>query len=297
MGFAGGYIQGGGHGPMATLHGMGADQALSFDVLTAAGDIVTANAETNKDLYWALRGGGPATFGVVLSVTVKTYDDQPTAATILNINTTHTNDSALFWQGFSAFHSLSNLYVDNGMFVYYELGELRLHVQPFVAPNMNAAKLKSTLAPLFKKLDALKIPYDTSTKEFKTFFDLYIDIFEDEPGGNNVQIGGRFFAKQDIDQYADKQVEALKVASNPPGFGPSFVVGHIVWPGYGAPNVDNAINPRWRNASTFGITIVPMATDASKEDKQKALDLITNVIDKGLTDASPKGGAYVNEVC
>lgn len=96
---------------------MGADQVLSFDVVTATGALVTANANSNPELYWALKGGGPSAYAVAYRITVKTPPEVPCAGTIININLTHTTDSALFWKGVEAFHSLANLYVDNGMFV------------------------------------------------------------------------------------------------------------------------------------------------------------------------------------
>lgn len=78
---------------------MAADQALSFDVITADGVYRTANARENPDLFWALKGGGPSTFAAVLSVTVKTFPETPSAGVILRINSTHTNDTELFWKG------------------------------------------------------------------------------------------------------------------------------------------------------------------------------------------------------
>lgn len=71
MGFSGGYIQGGGHSPLSTIHGMGADNVLQFTVVTADGKFITADAVTNADLFWALRGGGGSTWGVAVSVTGK----------------------------------------------------------------------------------------------------------------------------------------------------------------------------------------------------------------------------------
>jgi FAD/FMN-containing dehydrogenase len=161
-----------------------ADHALSFDILTASGDFVTANAACNPDLFWALKGGGPSTFGIVLSVTVKTFPEVPSASIILNINSTHTNDTSLFYKGVAALHDLANHWVDHGMFAFFELSSNRLHVQPLVGPNMTAAQIEEIAKPMFDRLDAEGVPYSTSVKEFATFFDLYIDIFEDELAGS-----------------------------------------------------------------------------------------------------------------
>lgn len=55
VGVAGGYTQGGGHSALSTNFGLAADQALSFEVVTAGGELVTASKTENTDLYWALR--------------------------------------------------------------------------------------------------------------------------------------------------------------------------------------------------------------------------------------------------
>ncbi|KAK2013313.1 FAD-binding domain-containing protein [Colletotrichum eremochloae] len=77
VGVMGGYIQGGGHSPLSSLYGTGADQALAFEVVTADGELVTADHTQNPDLFWARRGGGGSTFGVATSVTagVRSYFD------------------------------------------------------------------------------------------------------------------------------------------------------------------------------------------------------------------------------
>lgn len=55
VGVAGGYTKGGGHSAISTNFGLAADQTLSFDVVTASGELVTASKTENSDLYWALR--------------------------------------------------------------------------------------------------------------------------------------------------------------------------------------------------------------------------------------------------
>ncbi|EOD52544.1 putative isoamyl alcohol protein [Neofusicoccum parvum UCRNP2] len=69
----GGYIQGGGHGPLSRTYGLGAHQVLQATIITTNGTTLTANAATNPDLFWALRGGGGGQYGVVTEYVIKTH--------------------------------------------------------------------------------------------------------------------------------------------------------------------------------------------------------------------------------
>ena len=59
----GGITLGGGIGYLARKHGLTIDDLLAADVVTADGEIVRVDAETEPDLFWAIRGGG-GNFGV-----------------------------------------------------------------------------------------------------------------------------------------------------------------------------------------------------------------------------------------
>jgi FAD/FMN-containing dehydrogenase len=74
VGAAGGFIQGSGFGSYSKRFGTGAAGVLEYEVVTADGKIVNANGTQNADLFWALRGGGGGTFGVVTRVTLMSHD-------------------------------------------------------------------------------------------------------------------------------------------------------------------------------------------------------------------------------
>lgn len=58
-------------------YGLGVDQVVGFTVVLADGDVVTADACTNPDLFWALRGIGGGTYGVVTHAHYKLHPLTP----------------------------------------------------------------------------------------------------------------------------------------------------------------------------------------------------------------------------
>lgn len=82
------YSLGGGHGPLIRSFGLGADNIVDITLVTANATLVTASSggtveraldgsvtstSPSTDLWWALRGGGGGTYGVVVNMTIKLH--------------------------------------------------------------------------------------------------------------------------------------------------------------------------------------------------------------------------------
>lgn len=70
----GGLVQSGGFGSHSKHYGSAASNLLEAEVVTADGQIRIANACTNPDLFWALKGGGGGSFGVVSKMTLRVHE-------------------------------------------------------------------------------------------------------------------------------------------------------------------------------------------------------------------------------
>lgn len=77
----GGLTLGGGMGWLARQFGLTCDNVVSYEVVTAAGDLVRAAAGERPDLYWALRGGG-GNFGIVTEFELELHDIGTEALTV-----------------------------------------------------------------------------------------------------------------------------------------------------------------------------------------------------------------------
>ncbi|KAF1993409.1 FAD-binding domain-containing protein [Amniculicola lignicola CBS 123094] len=107
VGIAGGFLQTGGHSPYTSLYGLAADRVLSIQAVTADGRYVTANKEENADLFWAFRGGGGGTYGVITSVVVQAFPIPISAQGSITFSTVGSSAVSVetFWKGVKAYWS------------------------------------------------------------------------------------------------------------------------------------------------------------------------------------------------
>ena len=69
----GGHISGGGFGMQSRKYGLAADRTVAMKVALYNGTIVFANESHHSDLFWAIRGGGSGSFGIVLEFHIKPF--------------------------------------------------------------------------------------------------------------------------------------------------------------------------------------------------------------------------------
>jgi FAD/FMN-containing dehydrogenase len=69
-----GLVLGGGFGSYSKRYGLAASSLLEAEIVTADGVARIANRRTHPDLFWALKGGGGGTFGVVTRLTLRTHE-------------------------------------------------------------------------------------------------------------------------------------------------------------------------------------------------------------------------------
>ena len=92
MGVAG-LIQSGGFGSFSKAYGMAAASLLEAEIVTADGVVRIANACTNPDLFWGIKGGGGGSLGVVTRLTLRTHD-LPDFVGAVNMTIKATSDAA-----------------------------------------------------------------------------------------------------------------------------------------------------------------------------------------------------------
>ncbi|KAK2757897.1 hypothetical protein FQN54_004303 [Arachnomyces sp. PD_36] len=313
VGAAGGYIQGGGHSPMGPWKGMAADNALEFKVVTAEGGHVTANEYINSDLFWALRGGGGGTFGVVTSVTLRTHPEDPVIVATLDVGFPTEHDPDSFWEAVATFHEHLPSLNDAGGSGYYFITQAAATQEPDHTPSLSAPffytnqtgaeSVKNLYEPLLnslEKIDNATVKLETS--QAPSIVHVLLADLDGEADSTGVAfvLGSRmfsrnFFADPDINGPA-RLSETMRSFSTK--WGGQFQ-GHVVAGGQVAANrdIDSAVNPAWRDALSHLIFGRQWATDGSVsfEEQEAIMANVTEVEVPLFKALDPGSGAYMNE--
>ncbi|KUJ11481.1 FAD-binding domain-containing protein [Mollisia scopiformis] len=307
----GGYLTGGGHGALSSTYGMGADQVLEIEMVTPGGDIVTVNECQNQDLFWAMRGGGGSTFGVMTSVTIKAFQS----------SAFHTVTALMATKpGTDAYWSV----IANVLSQFPTLDEMGISAYSYIAPGFTSAALNITtpvdgfygifmLPGLHPEntsdslTSAIKQLFNTATSSFPQQFETFTNTtsypdfwsyFEPNYGplnaGDDGVLGSRLLDGKALTGNLTALADAYRVASPVGNEISAFLVSgkgvHNAKPRGGS----NAVNPAWRTAYIHSVLSVGWEP-LNEQQKKNQEGNLTDVYIEGLRKLAPDMGAYVNE--
>lgn len=316
----GGYIQGGGHGPMSSHYGLAADQILQTTVITTEGEILVANSQQNQDLLWAIRGGGAGQYGVVTEYVLKVYP-APSSVTLgtlaLSTNGTDNSSVSAVWNAFAVeVRSIPDL-MDAGL-----AGQLSATTSrsagggitvstahQLYGYNMTAADMSALVEPVVANMQAQGASATFSVEwsepitfaNFTSFFN-YIDPSSGGAGGGGV-LSSRLLGREQLtDNITQHQVVSYLqqvLEGQDPTQGGFMVIG--MQGGRGPANVPShmrgALNPVWRRTYVHAIT-TGASSDATADPETALASAAAWVNANEETiwrDWAPDTGAYMNE--
>jgi hypothetical protein len=304
VGFAGGYIAGGGHTPMSGYYGMGADSVELLQVVTADGRFHEASANSNRDdLFWALRGGGGSTYGVVTSVIVRAHPKMPVVTSTFSFSTGNNITKEVFWQGLRKFFEMFPKFAEEHTYSYFWIwptpGDgLQFQMVPFWAPNHSFKSFEALIAPWFDRLRELGIKFEPNTRRFNTYYEAYHESWGNETvGGSETLPGNRIFPRGNWEDPAKFELMFSAIRNH-------SVNGRVVGGYHQAPQnrlgVDNAVSSAFRHALSFLISAarVDGGANATQAQLQKAAHELTNDVLEPWRAVAPVedfGGSYSNE--
>ncbi|KAK2766979.1 hypothetical protein FQN54_006296 [Arachnomyces sp. PD_36] len=303
VGVTGGYIAGGGHSPLTPKYGMAADQVLSIDIVTPDGRFVTADENHNKDLFWAIRGGGGATFGVVTSMTVIGRPKMPFSGVTWVIKSGNGTDNSLdvFWAAVETYWRKFPEYAAQDTYGYSKMFQsgpadagYEWTMLPWLVPGMELPEFKAMVEPLFEEWTDLGFIFEPQYFEYDNFYDAWTSNFPDEMVGTpTIRTGSRLFPKKnwEDEDTLNKTIATIRGVIEE---GARFIQYNIN--GAAPPGTpDSAVNPAWRDAVMFGIFGGLWDPNATKEEVEVVNKRITNDWMERFREITPGGGAYGNE--
>ncbi|GAB5592368.1 hypothetical protein Unana1_07268 [Umbelopsis nana] len=291
---AGGYVGGGGHSPLSPRFGLAVDNCLQFTVVLASGELIVANDVQNTDLFWALRGGGASTWGVVIDVTFRTYIGPKviTVATFGNFGTFNMSTTiALMGKFVEAQLQLANdgwtgySYVSNDTFFFGYIG-LDLN-------QTSAEKSMGTFINSTKEIDPT-IPYNYM--ELPGWFpsDCGNVSCPSVTGAASYQ-ASRLIPESNFER-PQELIDTLKNLMTDPDNESHGFMGQMIAGGEVSKKDPGsvAVHPAWRKALWHVVLSTPVNMNSTASEREHIRKRLTKT-NRWLRNATPGSGSYMNE--
>ncbi|KAF8685100.1 oxygen-dependent FAD-linked oxidoreductase family [Rhizoctonia solani] len=289
VGAAGGWVQGGGHGMLSNTLGLGVDRVLQFKVVTPDGLTRTANACQNSDLFWALRGGGGGTFGVVLEATSRVEPKIPTQSIFVKFNPVTAHVVAYM----STIIENSVQWAEDGWG-----GYISPNYAIFATPKLNRTEAEASMAPLTQVVASFGS--DVIKNEF-TSYDTFLPLFNNVVANAAAPVGRPFTMATRIVPAANFVTAEGRSALLSAMLSAFTTVGGAAQIMVTAPYSYNAtspsdvsVTPAWRNALWHTLLVGFWNYNSTAEQQAAVYSTVSAAADK-LRAITPGSGAYQNE--
>ncbi|KAI3331457.1 6-hydroxy-D-nicotine oxidase [Xylariaceae sp. AK1471] len=288
VGVAGGYVQNGGHSPLSSALGLGADQTLEFEVVTADKQLITASPLEHADLFWALSGSGAGNYGVVVSVTLKAHSDAITSGAGFAIEEAGLDYPAILDKWHTALPDI----LDAGTMATYYATNATLVLYSLTGYNRTTKDLSSALAPFINSLSTLNIALQPNYTSFASYHDHYSYYYGPLPAGHfgvagGTLIGGRFLLRDAL-PHVGPTINGLLSQVGGMLIGQAVNVSRFESPA-------RAVVPQWRRAAVMSAYALPYDFTVPFAKMQEQQDRITRDIMPRIEAVTPGAGAYINE--
>ena len=307
IGAIGGWMQGGGYGPGSHQFGIGADQLLEAEVALADGSIITADACQNTDVYTAIRGGGPSSYGVVLSATFKAYPMVGAAAHKLSFLYSPANRS-IYLDAITALYSTFPDLSDAGYAIFGFWGQSGTSLIGSAPPgyfhdgymmNKTVAEAQAIFAPVQQKLAALGVDVSITWASYDTYWELFQAVASagDDPGFPLGVEYSRFFDRKALQHNTTGLRQMIEVVAGAPEDG---AIHSIPCMSGGKVHEDandpySGVLPAWRTGYCMHIVQRNWPTDANDTLISAIKHDVTYVKGGAMTAQAPDSGTYMNE--
>ncbi|KAJ7646069.1 FAD-binding domain-containing protein [Mycena polygramma] len=287
IGASGGWMMGGGHSVLSPSFGLGVDRVLEIKIVTPDGQLRTANACQNTDLFWALRGGGGGTFGVVVE---STHFVEPRIP-IQVINMTFTPTDTNLQEYFEILVNNSAHWGAQGWGGHVNRAPAGL---TYVNPRLSLADATASMAPLSAFAEANN---GTATIEtlpsWYPFFTRFIVQGEVAVGSPTV-LGSRLIHKALFASAAGRAQLVAHLLKQTAAFGMPYIP--IVTPvAFNYTPGATSVTPAWRDALWHLSVRGNWAYNSSTAEIGAVLGKVHDWVHEELTALAPDSGAYLNE--
>ncbi|KAJ5153173.1 uncharacterized protein N7482_009651 [Penicillium canariense] len=299
VGVAGGYVLGGGHSPMSSMYGLAADQVLAMEVVLANGRFVTVTEESDPDLFWAIRGGGGGTFGVVTSVISRVHPKVGATVSTFSFSTGTDVSVDAFWAGVRSYMERFPAHADAGTYAYFWIiatgpNSFLFLMNPFFAVNHTLAQYNALVQPWYNDLEALGIPFTPNSTYYDNFYDAWSAGFPLETVALSTMLtGSRLFprANWESESSLNATFDALRSTISAGYNVLAFNMKAELPTGY----TPNSANPAFRTTLMHAITSTSWDADATNAEIKSNMDYFTNTILGQWRATCPDAGAYMSE--